>query len=194
MKVGEAGRIVSVAVTLAVAVNDHGRREVQAETFWTDFLRSLVRRGLRDVKRGVCDNHKGLKAAVTRILGATSQRCRAPFRPMPASRADASSRPSPRTMTREPGPRRASSPTSSGPGCRSSPPSRTKPKEDVRASMTFPGEHRQKGHSTNPLERLHAEIKRRTNVVGIFPDEKAITRLAGAILLEQTHGMSHADP
>ncbi len=56
---------------------------------------------------------------------------------------------------------------------------------DVLAYMTFPREHRQKLHSTNPIERLHAEIKRRTNVVGIFPNEGAITRLVGAILLEQ---------
>ena len=56
---------------------------------------------------------------------------------------------------------------------------------DVLAYMTFPKEHRQKLHSTNPIERLHAEVKRRTNVVGIFPNEAAITRLVGAILLEQ---------
>ena len=56
---------------------------------------------------------------------------------------------------------------------------------DVIAYMTFPKEHRQKLHSTNPIERLHAEVKLRTNVVGIFPNEAAITRLVGAILLEQ---------
>ena len=56
---------------------------------------------------------------------------------------------------------------------------------DVLAYMSFPREHRQKLHSTNPIERLHAEVKRRTNVVGIFPNEAAITRLVGAILLEQ---------
>ena len=87
VKVREAGRIVSVAVTIAVAVNDQGRREVlgmavgasEAETFWTDFLRSLARRGLRGVKLVISDDHKGLKAAVTRILGATRQRCRVHF-------------------------------------------------------------------------------------------------------------------
>ena len=83
----EAGRIVSVAVTVAVAVNDQGCREVlgmaigasEAEAFWTEFLRSLARRGLRGVKLVISDDHKGLKAAATRILGATWQRCRVHF-------------------------------------------------------------------------------------------------------------------
>ena len=87
LKVRQAGRIVSVAVTVAVAVNDRGRREVlgmaigasEAETFWTGFLRSLTRRGLRGVKLVIADDHKGLKAAATRILGATAQRCRVHF-------------------------------------------------------------------------------------------------------------------
>ena len=87
VKVREAGRIVSVAVTVAVAVNDQGRREVlgmavgasEAETFWTEFLRGLARRGLRGVKLVIADDHKGLKAAVTRILSATTQRCRVHF-------------------------------------------------------------------------------------------------------------------
>ena len=87
VKVRQTGRIVSVAVTVAVAVNDQGRREVlgvaigasEAETFWTEFLRSLARRGLRGVKLAISDDHKGLKAAVTRILGATWQRCRVHF-------------------------------------------------------------------------------------------------------------------
>ena len=88
----QAGRIVSVAVTVAVAVNDRGRREVlgmaigasEAETFWTGFLRSLTRRGLRGVKLVIADDHKGLKAAATRILGATAQRCRVPLHAQPA--------------------------------------------------------------------------------------------------------------
>ena len=99
LKVRQAGRIVSVAVTVAVAVNDQGRREVlgmaigasEAETFWTGFLRSLTRRGLRGVKLVIADDHKGLKAAPTRILGATAQSGAASTScatcwPMPASR------------------------------------------------------------------------------------------------------------
>src|SRR6202007_1487281 len=84
VKVRQAGRIVSVAVIIAVGVNDDGRREVlgmtvgasEAETFWTEFLRSLARRGLRGVKLAISDAHEGLKAAVAKVLHATWQRCR----------------------------------------------------------------------------------------------------------------------
>ena len=84
LKVREAGRIVSVAVTIAIGVNTDGRREVlgmaigasEAETFWTEFLRGLARRGLRGVKLVVSDAHEGLKAAISKVLHATWQRCR----------------------------------------------------------------------------------------------------------------------
>ena len=84
LKVRQAGRVVSVAVTIAVGVNSDGRREVlgiaigasEAEIFWTDFLRSLARRGLRGVKLVISDAHEGIKAAVSRVFSATWQRCR----------------------------------------------------------------------------------------------------------------------
>ncbi|MGY2735507.1 transposase-like protein [Sphingomonas sp. UYP23] len=87
LKVRQAGRIVSVAVTIAVGVNGDGRREVlgmaigasEAKTFWTDFLRSLARRGLRGVKLTISDAHEGIKAAVSRVFSATWQRCRFHF-------------------------------------------------------------------------------------------------------------------
>src|SRR5207302_3053708 len=87
LKVRRAGRIVSVAVTIAVGVNSDGRREVlgmaigasEAETFWTDFLRSVARRGLRGVKLLISDAHEGIKAAVARVFNATWQRCRVHF-------------------------------------------------------------------------------------------------------------------
>src|SRR5689334_14603540 len=87
VKVRQAGRIVSVAATIAVGVNTDGRREVlgmatgasEAETFWTDFLRSLARRGLRGVKLVISDSHEGLKAAAARVLHASWQRCRVHF-------------------------------------------------------------------------------------------------------------------
>ena len=198
----EAGRIVPVAVTIAVAVNDQGRREVlgmaigasEAETFWTSFPRSLVQRGLKGVKLVISDDHKGLKAAATRILGATWQRCRIHFMRNLLAHAGRQGR-------------RITSAfvafafvqddaeAASAQWRQVADQLRTKvPKlaammdeaeHDVLAYMTFPREHRTKLHSTNPIERLHAEIKRRTNVVGIFPNENAITRLVGAILLEQ---------
>ena len=140
----QAGRIVSVAVTVAVAVNDQGRREVlgmaigasEAETFWTGFLRSLTRRGLRGVKLVIADDHKGLKAAATRILGATAQRCRVHFMRNLLAHAGKQGRrvasafvatASPRTMPTVPPHSGAWSPTSSGPRRQRSPSSWTRP-------------------------------------------------------------------
>ena len=202
VKVRQTGRIVSVAVTVAVAVNDQGRREVlgvaigasEAETFWTEFLRSLVRRGLRGVKLLISDDHKGLKAAATRILGATWQRCRVHFARNLLAHAGRQGR---RVVSAFVATAFAQEDADSAKAQWRQVADQLRPKvpklavlmdeaeHDVLAYMTFPKEHRQKLHSTNPIERLHAEVKRRTNVVGIFPNEAAITRLVGAILLEQ---------
>ena len=202
VKVREAGRIVSVAVTVAVAVNDQGRREVlgmaigasEAEAFWTEFLRSLVRRGLRGVKLLISDDHKGLKAAATRILGATWQRCRVHFARNLLAHAGRQGR---RVVSAFVATAFAQEDADSAKAQWRQVADQLRPKvpklavlmdeaeHDVLAYMTFPKEHRQKLHSTNPIERLHAEVKRRTNVVGIVPNEAAITRLVGAILLEQ---------
>ena len=202
LKVRQAGRVVSVAVTVAVAVNDRGRREVlgmaigasEAETFWTGFLRSLTRRGLRGVKLVIADDHKGLKAAATRILGATAQRCRVHFMRNLLAHAGKQGR---RVVSAFVATAFAQDDADSAAAQWRLVADQLKPKapklaalmdeaqHDVLAYMSFPREHRQKLHSTNPLERLNGEIKRRTNVVGIFPNEDAITRLVGAILLEQ---------
>ena len=202
MKVREVGRIVSVAVTVAVAVNDRGRRKVlgmaigasEAETFWTDFLRSLARRGLRGVKLVISDDHKGLKAAATRILGATWQRCRVHFMRNLLAHAGRQGR---RVVSAFVATAFAQEDADSARAQWRQVADQLRPKaprlaalmdeaeHDVLAYMSFPAAHRTKLHSTNPLERLHGEIKRRTNVVGIFPNEDAITRLVGAVLLEQ---------
>ena len=186
VKVRQTGRIVSVAVTVAVAVNDQGRREVlgvaigasEAETFWTEFLRSLARRGLRGVKLVISDDHKGLKAAATRILGAGKDAaCTSPATcwPMPAARAGASSPPSsPPPSPREDADSAKVQWRQVADQLRPKVPKLAvlmdEAEHDVLAYMSFPREHRQKLHSTNPIERLHAEVKRRTNVVGIFPN------------------------
>jgi transposase-like protein len=203
VKVREAGRIVSVAVTVAVGVNGDGRREVlgmavgpsEAETFWTDFLRGLARRGLRGVKLVISDAHEGLKAAVTRVLRATWQRCRVHFMRNASAHAGKTQR---RIVSAWIGTAFAEADAPAAHAQWRTVADQLRPRvpklaalmdaaeHDVLAYMDFPREHRAKLHSTNPIERLNGEIKRRTDVVGIFPNEAAITRLIGAILLEQS--------
>lgn len=202
IKVRRAGRIVSVAVIIAVGVNSDGRREVlgmtighsEAEVFWTEFLRSLARRGLRGVKLVISDAHEGIKASVAKVLSATWQRCRVHFMRNALAHAGKSGR---RVVSAfiatafaQDTPETAKSQWRSvADQLRSSVPKLSalmdSAEEDVLAYMTFPTQHRTKLHSNNPIERLNGEIKRRTEVVGIFPNEEAITRLVGAILLEQ---------
>ena len=203
MKVREAGRIVSVAVIIAVGVNTDGVREVlgmavgpsEAEPFWTSFLRSLTRRGLRGVKLVIADSHEGLKAAAAKVLKATWQRCKVHFLRNALAHAGKGQRQMVLAMINTVFAQetldaataqwrvvadqlRAKFPKLAAMLDRSEP--------DVLAYMSFPKAHRTQIHSTNPLERLNAEIKRRTDVVGIFPNDAAITRLVGALLLEQS--------
>jgi transposase-like protein len=202
VKARENGRIVSVAVIVAVAVNNDGRREVlgmaigasEAETFWTEFLRSLARRGLRGVKLVISDAHEGLKAAVAKVLHASWQRCRVHFMRTVLAHAGKSGR---RVVSAFIATAFAQEDAATARAQWRQVADQLRPKvpklaammdeaeADVLAFMSFPKDHRPKIHSTNPLERLNGEIKRRTDVVGIFPNEAAITRLVGAILLEQ---------
>lgn len=202
VKVRQNGRIISVAVTVAVGVNADGRREVlgmdigpsEAETFWTAFLRKLARRGLRGVKLVVSDAHEGIKAAVSKVLTATWQRCRVHFMRNALAHAGKSGR---RVVSAFIATAFAQDDAANATKQWRSVADQLRPKlpklavlmddaeTDVLAYMNFPAQHRTKLHSTNPLERLNGEIKRRTDVVGIFPSEAAITRLVGAILLEQ---------
>jgi transposase-like protein len=202
VKVRQNGRIVSVAVIVAVGVNTDGRREVlgmdigpsEAEPFWTAFLRKLARRGLRGVKLVISDAHEGIRAAVSKILNATWQRCRVHFMRNALAHAGKSGR---RVVSAFVATAFAQDDATNAKQQWRRVADQLRPKvpklaglmdeaeEDVLAYMTFPAQHRAKLHSTNPLERVNAEIKRRTEVVGIFPNEAAITRLVGAILLEQ---------
>ncbi|MFO0237807.1 MAG: IS256 family transposase [Betaproteobacteria bacterium] len=201
VKVRQNGRIVSVAVTVAVAVNTDGRHEVlgmdigasEAETFWTEFLRKLKRRGLSGVKLVISDAHEGIKAAVAKVFRATWQRCRVHFLRNVLAHAGRSGR---RVVSAFIATAFAQDDAASARAQWRQVADQLRPKlpklatmldaseEDVLAYMTFPKEHRVKIHSTNPIERLNGEIKRRTDVVGIFPNEASITRLIGAILLE----------
>ena len=202
VKVRQNGRIVSVAVIVAVGVNSDGRREVlgmdigpsEAETFWTEFLRKLARRGLRGVRLVVSDAHEGIKASVAKVLTATWQRCRVHFMRNALAHAGKSGR---RVVSAFVATAFAQEDPASASRQWRTVADQLRPKlpklatlmddaeADVLAYMGFPAQHRAKLHSTNPLERLNGEIKRRTEVVGIFPNEAAITRLVGAIMLEQ---------
>lgn len=202
VKVRQDQRTVSVAVTIAMAVNSDGRREVlgmdigpsEAETFWTDFLRKLKRRGLKGVKLVISDAHEGIKAAVSKVFCATWQRCRVHFMRNVLAHAGKNGR---RVVAAFIATAFAQNDAAAARAQWRQVADQLRPKvgklaaildeaeNDVLAYMTFPREHRAKIHSTNPIERLNGEIKRRTEVVGIFPNEAAITRLVGAILLEQ---------
>jgi len=202
VKARDAGRIVSAAVIVAVGVNSDGRREVlgmdigpsEAETFWTEFLRKLRRRGLRGVKLVISDAHEGLKAAVAKVMHASWQRCRVHFLRNALAHAGKSGR---RVVSAFIATAFAQDDAAAASAQWRKVADQLRPKlpklaalmdeaePDVLAYMTFPAAHRTKLHSTNPIERLNGEIKRRTEVVGIFPNEAAIVRLVGAILLEQ---------
>jgi len=202
VQVRQGGRIVNVAVIIATGANTEGRREVlglavgpsEAEPFWKAFLRSLADRGLRGVELIVADDHKGLRAAAKKVLHASLQRCRVHFmrnclgsvpsgqRSMVAAMLRTIFAQDTREAAHEQWRKVAD-------GLRKRFPKLAElmdaAEHDVLAHRAFPKAHWPQIASTNPLERLNAEIKRRTNVVGIFPNEAAIIRLVGAILLEQ---------
>jgi transposase-like protein len=202
VKVREAGRIVSVAVIVAVGVNTDGRREVlgiatgtsEAEVFWKAFLRSLADRGLRGVKLVVADDHKGLRAAAAKVFSATHQRCRVHWMRTALAHVAPKQRPAVvallKTIFAQDGAAAAREQWASvADTLRERYPKLAglmdEAREDVLAYMAFPREHWPQIASTNPLERLNGEIKRRSDVVGIFPNDKAVLRLVGALMLEQ---------
>lgn len=202
VKSRQAGRVVSVAVIIAVAVNTDGVREIlgvatgpsEAEPFWTDFLRGLTRRGLRGVKLVISDAHEGLKAAASKVLKTSWQRCRVHFIRNALAHVGKGQRQAVLAMintifVQESAEAASAQWRTVADQLRPKFPKLAAMMDDaeheVLTFMSFPKAHRVQIHSTNPLERLNAEVKRRTNVIGIFPNDKAVIRLVGAMMLEQ---------
>jgi len=203
VKVRQAGRVISQAVIVAYGVKESGEREVigievgpsEDGAFWTEFLRSLVARGLAGVLLVISDAHVGLREAIATVLaGATWQRCRVHFMrnalvKVPRS-AQSMTAAAIRTIFAQPDRETAGMQlrrVADSLRLRFSTVSTLleDTEDDLLAYMSFPREHWRQLYSTNPLERLNKEIKRRSNVVGIFPNREAVIRLVSAVLMEQ---------
>jgi putative transposase len=204
LKARQDGRVVSTAVVIAVGVKgDSGEREVlgldvgpsEDGAFWSSFLRSLVARGLSGVRLVTSDAHRGLKGAIEAVLqGASWQRCRVHFMRNALSLVPKAAQQmvgaTIRTVFAQPDAASAKEQWRRvADGFRSRFPKLSelmeKVEEDMLSYAAFPAEHWQKIWSNNPLERLNKEVKRRTEVVGIFPNEAAVIRLVGSVLSEQ---------
>jgi putative transposase len=210
-KVREDGRVISMATVVAVGVSATGERQIlgcdcgpaEDHAFWKAFLRRLVRRGLKGTRLVISDAHEGLKRAVSEVLsGAAWQRCRVHFMrnllsTVPRAAQDAVAAVVRTVFAQGSHAEAIEQLHRVVDGLRGRFPDAAQlleeAAEDVLAHMHFPREHRRRLHSTNPIERLHKEIKRRTNVVGIFPNRAALLRLAGMLLAEQDDEWAVAD-
>jgi putative transposase len=201
-KVRDGGRVVRKCLVIAHGVHESGRREVigldcgecETEAFWREFLRGLVKRGLSGVQLVVSDAHEGLKSAIAQVLGAPWQRCTVHFLREALGHARREQQPMLAALIRpifnaetgeqarallgeaverleRPLPRLAAL--------------LERAEDDLLAFYAFPADHWRKLRSTNPLERLNREIGRRTDVVGIFPDDASLIRLATSLVIEQ---------
>lgn len=199
----DSGRVVSMALVVAYGVAETGEREVlgldvcrsEDYAFWRSFLAGLVSRGLSGVALVVSDAHKGLRRAIEEVfLGASWQRCRVHFLRNLLSLVPKDGQgmvlAAVRLIFQQPDKARAREELRALADRLSGRLPRVtaallEAEEEILAHMEFPAEHWRQISSTNPLERLNKEINRRTRVVGIFPDEKSLIRLIGAVLAEQ---------
>jgi len=202
LKVRENHRVISLSLVIGIGVDEQGERHLlgfklgagESEAFWLEFLRFLKKRGLQKVHLVISDAHVGLKAAIDQALtGAAWQRCTVHFmrnvlaQVARKDRKDVAealklifaqpNRDSARAYLRY----LANLMQSRFPKVAEM---LLEAEEDILAYKTFPSEHQRSIHSTNPLERLNREVRRRTRVVGIFPDRPSVYRLAGTLLLE----------
>jgi transposase-like protein len=201
-KVRDGGRVVNKALVVAHAIHETGRREIlsidvgeaETEAFWTDFLRGLVARGLTGVQLAVSDAHAGLKAAIAKVLGCSWQRCTVHFlrdclghaRKNQHGLLAALIRPIFNADDLEQARDRLSEAVAHLDGRMPKVVALLEHAEaDILAFYAFPAAHWSKLRSTNPLERFNKEIGRRTDVVGIFPNDAALIRLAGMLCIEQ---------
>jgi len=199
VKVREAGRIVSVAAIIAVGVNSDGRREVlglavgpsEAEPFWTAFLRRLMRRGRRGVKLVISDAHEGLKSAIAKVLRASWQRCRVHFMRNLLAHAPKGQRQMVAALI---GTIFAQDSAQAAHAQWRAVAEQLRARFPKLAALMDEAEHEVLAYFDFPKERLNGEIKRRADVIGIFPNEAAIVRLVGALLLAERRVGDPAPP
>jgi transposase-like protein len=203
IKVREGGRVTSKAVLVALGVNEDGDREVlgmsvansEMEASWRAFLRDLISRGMRGVQIAISDAHEGLRAAIRATLNATTwQRCYVHFIRNVLGAVNkaaqgfvAAALRNVFQQTTEVHAREAMSKAIELLEAKYPKAAAIvrEAEDDVLAYFAFPEAHRRQIRSTNPLERLNKELRRRVRVVGIFPTEASVYRLVGMLLIEQ---------
>lgn len=201
-KVRESGGVRHKALVIAQGVHESGRREIlgidvgpaETEAFWREFLRSLRARGLAGVQLCVSDAHEGLKNAIAKVLGCPWQRCTVHFLRDMLGHCGKGDQPLVSGAIRQIFAAESAGEARERLSAAVAALERAAPKvarlleaaeDDLLAFMSFPSEHWRKLRSTNPLERINREIGRRSDVVGIYPNDAALVRLAGSLLIEQ---------
>jgi len=202
LKVRQNHRVVSLALVIAVGVDEQGERHLlgfdlggsEEQAFWLAFLRSLLKRGLKSVQLVISDAHEGLKRAINQVFtGASWQRCRVHFMRNLLARIPHKDKQAVADVVRlifdQPSHQSAADQLHQlvqkmNPIYPKAAALLLDAETDILVYKTFPKEHWRRIHSTNMLERLNKEVKRRTKVVGVFPDQSSVIRLVGTLLME----------